>query len=190
MIFLGSGVLVQEVAIMVKRIGVVLLGLVAWMMASVAFANYPEYLNGDRNFILCDGHMGTAWYVDRSSLDVQEYAPPQYIIAVKVVSARSATGDEEAFYEHDGAGTITGTETYRFFYNWDRREMYVDRDGTSNWRYLDPWGAWASTGIVMPAGEIAFALAYHLKFYGTQSRYSEYSGTYYHPFTDALYRRI
>ena len=27
---------------------------------------YPDYLNGDSNYILCDGHMGYAWYVDDS----------------------------------------------------------------------------------------------------------------------------
>ena len=39
-----------------------------------AHANYPTYLNGDRNFILVDGHMGTAWYVNRSSLAVLQAA--------------------------------------------------------------------------------------------------------------------
>ena len=128
------------------------------------FANYPAYLNGDRNFILVDGHMGTAWYVDRSSLAVQSYNPPSYIIAVNVISAQSAIDDVQDFY-NGGEGAAIGIKTYRFSYDWDSRSMYVDR-GYQGWEYLNPWGCWAETGIRMPAGEMAFALAYGLRFYG------------------------
>ena len=42
-----------------------LLSMLSIMMCScTAFANYPTHLYGDKNFILCDGHMGSAWYVD------------------------------------------------------------------------------------------------------------------------------
>lgn len=121
---------------------------------------YPDYLNGDSNYILCDGHMGYAWYVDRSSLTVQKYEPPQYIIAVNVVTVPNADRGNTA---------ISEVRTYRFFYNSDLGQMYVDSRLNDNWRYLDPNGCWAETGIVMPAGEIAFALAYHMKFYGVYS---------------------
>lgn len=124
---------------------------------SQAYNPYPEYLGGDSTFILCDGHMGTAWYVDRSSLVVGKYAPPQYILAVNVVTVNNAD---------QGNTAISRVETLRFFYNSDLGQMYVDRDGTDNWRYLPPNGSWAETGISMPAGEIAFALAYNMKFYG------------------------
>ncbi len=130
-----------------------------------AEANYPEYLNGDRNYIRCDGHMGTAWYVVASSLNVEKYEPPQYIISVDVVSARSAIDDERDFYENGGAGKITGVKHHRFFYNWNLRRMYYDSKGNNDWRYLDPKGDWAHTGIHMPAGQIAFLLAYDLEFY-------------------------
>ena len=51
-----------------------------------------------------------------------------------------------------------------FFYNSDLGQMYVDFNNNDNWRYLNPQGSWAETGISMPAGEIAFALAYNYKF--------------------------
>lgn len=144
----------------------VLFGILMMMMASVvmAYGSYPAHLNGDDTFILCDGHMGTAWYVDRSSLTVQSYAPPQYIIAVNVVSVNKAD---------EGNTSIASVRTCRFFYNYAERRMYVDRTGDSDWRYLDPRGCWAETGIVMPAGEIAFALAYQLKFYGSRAYYND-----------------
>ena len=152
-----------------------------------AHANYPTYLNGDRNFILVDGHMGTAWYVDRSSLVVQSYNPPSYIIAVNVISAHSAIDDVQDFY-HGGEGTVTGIKTYRFSYDWGSRRMYVD-SGSQGWKYLNPWGCWAETGIRMPAGEMAFALAYGLRFYGEFEKES-YDGTMYHPFGDNFYDAI
>ena len=71
------------------------------VIGSVASANYPTHLNGNANYILVDGHMGTAWYVDKSSLVVQKYEPPQYIIAVNVESwiprhiVSSTTGIEQ-----------------------------------------------------------------------------------------------
>ena len=131
---------------------------------STASANYPVHLNGDPNFILVDGHMGTAWYLDRSSLNVQKYAPPHYIIAVKIVSVRNADRGNTA---------INSVMTKRYLYNWNTRDMYVERNlFASDWRYLDPDGSWAETGITMPAGEMAFYLAYNLRFYGSSAGYT------------------
>lgn len=132
------------------------------MCSCTAFANYPTHLYGDKNFILCDGR--SAWYVDRSSLNVQKYEPPQYIIAVNVVRVDNA----------DRRSTeIKNVHTYRFFYNSDLGQMYADFNNNDNWRYLNPQGSWAETGISMPAGEIAFALAYNYKFYGDRAYYSD-----------------
>ena len=64
-------------------------------------------------------------------------------------------------------------QTKRFFYNYDLRQMYVARDGNEDWRYLNHKGSWAETGVVMPAGEMAFALAYHLKFYGKTASFED-----------------
>ncbi|WP_298677788.1 hypothetical protein [uncultured Megasphaera sp.] len=124
---------------------------------AMAYDPYPNHLGGDDNYILVDGHMGVAWYLDRSSLYVEKYEPPQYIIAVNVCQVNGADRGNTA---------ISRVLTERFFYNWDLRQMYVDRDGSSNWRYLDSNGSWAATGIVMPAGEMAFYLAYDMRFYG------------------------
>ena len=147
-----------------------------WLLLVVAFccfvfggfntanANYPVHLNGDPNFILVYGHMGTAWYLDRSSLNVQKYAPPHYIIAVNIVSVRNADR---------GNTDINSVTTKRFLYNWNTRDMYVERNlNASDWRYLRPNGSWAETGVTMPTGEMAFYLAYNLKFYGSMSYFN------------------
>ena len=89
-----------------KKIFSMCLFMLVMVIGSVASANYPTHFNGNANYILVDGHMGTAWYVDKSSLVVQKYEPPQYIIAVNVVSARSAYDDERDFYQNGGRGKI------------------------------------------------------------------------------------
>lgn len=147
-----------------------------WLLLVVAFccfvfggfntanANYPVHLNGDPNFILVDGHMGTAWYLDRSSLNVQKYAPPHYIIAVNIVTVRNADR---------GNTDINSVTTKRFLYNWNTRDMYVERNlNASDWSYLRPNGSWAETGITMPTGEMAFYITYSMKFYGSMSYFT------------------
>ena len=157
--------------------------LMLMMITSVVFAYkpYPMHLGDDSNFVLCDGHMGTAWYVDKSSLIVQKYAPPQYIIAVNVVTVDRAD---------EGNTDVGSVRTYRFFYNYDLRKMYVDYNGGSNWHYLEPQGSWAETGVRMPAGELAFAIAYNLKFYGGKSWYNEFLHRSTVVFKDDFYDRL
>ena len=173
-----------------KKIISIMVAILVLSIASIASADYPTYLNGDRNLIICDGHMGTAWYVDRSSLVVQKYAPPQYIIAVNIVEAIGAGGNVIDFYD-GGPGKIVKVKTMWFFYNWDLREMYYDTTGLDGWKYLNPHGRWAECGIRRPAGEIAFYLAYKMRFYGSKPFYDIYEKrthpTYY---DDDFYARI
>lgn len=169
-----------------KKIFSILVAVLLLSVAGLVSANYPPHLNGDKNLILVDGHMGVAWYVDRSSLNVQKYAPPEYIIEIKVVSADSAIGNEQDFYD-GGQGKIREVGTYRFYYDWNAKRMYQDNNG--KWSYIDPWGSWAETGVRMPAGEMAFYLAYGLRFYGDMKKYSEYTNSYYGPFSEDFYIR-
>lgn len=107
--------------------------------------------------------MGTAWYVDKTSLVNQMYAPPYYKLAINVVTAKSAVGDENDFY-NGGEGEIVGVKTYYFYYNMDSDRMCV-LDNNGDWRYLDPQGSWAATGVALSAGQMAFELAYGRSFY-------------------------
>lgn len=152
-------------------------------LSSVVFAYnpYPTHINNNPNYILIDGHMGTAWYLDRSSLVVQKYAPPQYIIAANVVTVNRAD---------EGNTDISSVRTLRFFYNWDLRQMYWDRTGNDGWSYLSPRGSWAETGIRMPAGEMAFYLAYGLKFYGSLKWYDRYNQRYYSTYDEEFYDKV
>ncbi|TCS81414.1 hypothetical protein [Pectinatus cerevisiiphilus] len=139
-----------------KKVMFVLLGLCIISLSQIAFANpYPKYLNGDTNFVMCLGHNGTGWYVDKSSLEVEKYAPPQYIIAVNVVRVDNVD---------KGNIDISDIQTLRFFYNYNLRRMYVDQDGNSDWSYINPDKGIGATAVD-EAGEMAFELAYKIKFY-------------------------
>ena len=155
-----------------RKIVTLLLAVFILALSSVTFA-YPAHLNGDSNYILCDGHMGGGYYVDRSSLVVKQYKPPVYIIAVDVVSVPDADS---------GKTKISTVKTYHFMYRYDQRNMYVpmeDPNSDLDWRYLKPNGTHAETGVAMPAGEIAFYLAYNMRFYGEKG-----------DFKDSFYDRI
>ena len=78
-------------------------------------------------------------------------------------TAKSAVGDENDFY-NGGEGEIVGVKTYCFYYNMDSDRMCV-LDNNGDWRYLDPQGSWAATGVALPAGQMAFELAYGRSFY-------------------------
>ena len=122
-----------------------------------AHANpYPDYLNGDSDYVCTDGHMGTAWYMKKSSRRVEQDSPPIYVISVSVYTVNNADRGNTSYRE---------VQTMRFRYDWDRRAMYVQSN--NGWRYLDPNGSWAQTGVAMPTGEMVFYVASGEKFYGT-----------------------
>ena len=57
-------------------------------LGSIAQARqpYPEYWNGDRNFPLVWGHDGTAFYIDRSSIEISRRSDTVLVAAINVLS--------------------------------------------------------------------------------------------------------
>lgn len=132
--------------------------------AFTANASFPTHLNGDPNFIFLTAipQSGTAFYADRSSLEVEKYEPPQYIVAINVCTVPKADR---------GYTDIAKVTTHRYFYNWNLREMYIDRDGNSDWQYIAPNSPRSQSMVSKPCGEMAFYLAYGMKFYGSSAGY-------------------
>ena len=48
-----------------------------FVTVATALANYPGTLDGG-NLVLVDGGMGVGYYADRSSVQVEQYAPCQF----------------------------------------------------------------------------------------------------------------
>ena len=144
-------------------------------------ADYPNYLWGNKNFILCGAHMGYASYIDKTSLVVEEYNPPIYKLAINLIHVPEADrGNIEP----------SGTGTSHFMYNWESRRMYWWSSKDNEWKYIPPVGSFAETGHYFH-GEMAFYLAYNMKFYGGQQWYSTREGRYMNPnFPDNIYTLI
>lgn len=148
----------------IRRVLQVVILLICCSIASIAFASgYPDYLGGNRNLLFCGGHMGTGWYVDKTSLVVQEYNPPKYQIAVNVLQVNDA----------DRGNTSYSVHTVYWRYDWNTRKMYRSNTGYNNWHYVPPTGSLAETGHEF-SGEMAFYLAYHMKFYGSKTYWNDF----------------
>ena len=149
---------------------------------NVAFADYPTYLWGDKNYILCGAHMGYACYIDKSSLVVEEYNPPTYRLAINVIGVEDA----------DRGNTTPSNKviTSHFLYNYDTKKMYTLWPNDNKWHYIAPVGSMAETGHYF-TGEMAFYLAYKMKFYGGRQWWSARENRYMSVnFSDKLYTSI
>ncbi len=147
-----------------------------------AHAGYPMYLEGNPDWVITYAHTGVAWYLQKSSLNVELYNPPFYIISVRV---------QNVCYDDLPSIGYGKLETMRFYYDWNKREMYRQGDD-GGWHYLTPVGPEQATAIYMPTGEKAFYLAYRMKFYGSGEKvwYDNLRNKYTYPkFDDEFYRR-
>lgn len=166
--------------------------LVTWSFAaSVAFADdYPRFWRGNKNYPMVWAHMGTAFYLDKSSVKVKLSEPPYYIItAVTIpVSNSGVTPDHPRYNKDEKPGSLL---SYEFFYDEDEADM---RSGyNSNWRYLRPQGSNAESGMTMYVGEAVFYVATGRKFYGNYVwKHISYNGEtdYWDLFKDNYYKDL
>jgi hypothetical protein len=140
-----------------------------------AQAAAPIYLNGDANYVRIDSHYDTAYYLDRSSVAVDEYNPPTYRLSANVYVVPNAA---------QGSTTVSVVRTLQFGYDISDRnhwQMYWSQPSSDSWNYIEPRYVYAMNGIVLPAGEMSFYIAYNMRFYG-----SDYPGL----FPDSFYSRV
>lgn len=174
-----------------RRVVCLLLSLCILAVGGEAFALWNKHLNGDPNFVFIDGHMETAWYLDRTSMVIKKDTVEERIIAINVITARSAIGDENNFF-NGGQGAIVDVQTKTFLYDIKNRKMYTMPPRTDAWKYIDPNPdlPLAYTRVTRPAAEMTFALAYNLRFYGSFTYYSAQLGKRMHIFSDAFYEPL
>ena len=123
--------------------------------ASAASAEYRDNFGNNHEYVLCGMHAGTGWYINRESVNVLLYDPPNYRIAVDVAVVRDAV---------NGSTKISQTLHNEYRYDWNERKMYrLEKNG--EWKYLPPVGDVATLGSSYD-GELAFFVAYKMKFYG------------------------
>lgn len=128
---------------------------------SLASSIYPPYLNGDTNLKLIDGHMGTGYYYDSTSVVNMLYNPPYYQIAVNVAVVPDA---------HKGNTAISRVIPLRFYYNIDKPEILLLNNNTGYpITYLHPDQPLSISRVRLPAAEKAFYQIYNLRFFDSFS---------------------
>lgn len=121
-------------------------------------------------------NFGLSYYLDKTTINVHEYAPPNYIIAFKTMYHLLAS-DGRNVSEHAG---YSRNPIIRYKYDYSSRKMYVekfDSAGNSYWKYVDVsplskeqqrkmnGGDFRSRAREISSGEIAFYLAYNMSFF-------------------------
>ncbi len=136
---------------------------------------YPKYLFDDEDYIICDCHMGTAWYVDKTSVSVEEDSDDERILSFTVVSATYNDHHDMKPYGIDDIRKIEYKQ-FEFLYDLNEGEIYYASTWGRNrflfinrhdrtWRYIDPDACWADVGIVKYAAIEAYRSIYGTGFY-------------------------
>ena len=175
------------------------------MIAANCFAEVDKnYYNGDKNYIFCGSSMGAGFFVDRNSLKVEKYEPPIYVISIGYFSVGNYFNNfgekikgknriERFKYDYSTKTMYLYTPDGRGKYLKDRYENNYrnvnneiskenlrkinEIDWNSEWTYIDPDVFYREGAVFPTVGEIAFALAYNLKFHG--SKFKRFSGDFY-----------
>lgn len=134
------------------------------MFSTTCFASLYEDLKNDPNYIYYGGAgTGISFFLDKTSINVNKYEPPIYIIAFINMSY-------SAGFPKGGTPESVSPKTVWYKYNYDSRKMYLGRqnvDGILSWEYIDPQEVNLNSTLnsVVTGGELAFYLAYNMSFY-------------------------
>ena len=128
------------------------------LIQSTASADYPKYLNGDRNYIMFDGHLGDGRYIVRNSLRVEADNYPYLRLSIDwVVVPRAYYGSTEI---------VGGRQSFHLAYDRNARKIYHVNPQTGDEHYLPRNVSRTGGSSAMYAAEMAFYLVTGEKFYG------------------------
>ncbi|MBR1396649.1 MAG: hypothetical protein IJ563_03825 [Selenomonadaceae bacterium] len=163
---------------MLKKLIFVVLAIL--MMTTVAFAAdesdtelLNDMYNNPKNYISLGGAgSGIAIYISKSSVNVQQYSPPKYIIAVQWISVSFTRRQENGIWKDVVYADLGRNE--RYLYDYESKKIYAeDYDNENNpyWEYLDtknindPGTAGRAKSMKMASAELAFYWAYNMSFF-------------------------
>lgn len=168
------------------------ISVLAMMAPCFASEIYPDTLDNG-NLVLVDAHRGVGTYADRSSVVVQKYSPPDYQIAINVISvifSEDYYGVQKTYRK--GPYTKDKVSTHYFRYNWNRKSVAF-------LNYMNVWVDWDinrdnchadGDPFVPNTAETAFVSAYNMRFYGNTNGYNPLSKQYYRVISDDFYRDL
>ena len=147
------------------------------LVMPMANAEIQLHYNGDPRFPMIDIHQGYVTYIDKTSLYVLLYAPPDYRVCVATFTASDY-----------GKGPASNYQSYEFnyFYDDDDPYMFINRHGPRE--RLDPAGDIGYPNyFLMKTGEATFYLEYGIKFYGRHTWWSNSTKRYEKCLPDEFY---
>ena len=160
-------------------------------MMATAMANYPGTLDSG-NLVLVDGGMGVGYYADRSSVQVEQYAPPRYQLSINVVSV---TFSDEYWRSHEtyigGPYTMGDSFTLKFRYNWDRKVISYQRgENWLDWDINHDYSHAEGDPMIPFTAEVAFVSAYNMRFFDNKLGYSPVLKQHQRVIDEQLYLRL
>lgn len=168
---------------MKKSISLLLVGILIMYFSNIYAGIFGEsrpevledmYKNPSHYVRIGTENFGLSYYLDKTTINVHEYAPPNYIISFKTVYHHIDSRSKK-----EDAGYSTENMT-RYKYDYTTRKMYVekfDSNQNSYWKYVDvsPLSSeqqrrmsgqdFRNRSREIAGGEIAFYLAYNIRFY-------------------------
>lgn len=133
---------------------------------SQAYSPAPPHYHGNHRYplIWTDGRGDLSVYLDKNSLQCEEYNPPFYelssIAALWVRDPNTSNAHVEG-----------SPERYYFKYNLRNRRMYFYNYDNHEWKYLNPDEEGPDAGDpIIYIGDAAFYLDYGIEFYSVQER--------------------
>ena len=161
------------------------------LLSAAAFANYPATLDNG-NLVLVDAGMGVGRYADRSSVAVERYAPPDYQIAINLVSVNFS---DDYWRQHEtyigGPYTLGDVFTLRFRYHWGRKSIaYQFGQQWQDWDINRDYSHAEGDPMIPNTAEVAFVSVYNMKFFGDKTGYSPVLKKQRRVIDDSLYRAL
>ena len=161
------------------------------LLSAAAFANYPATLDNG-NLVLVDAGMGVGRDADRSSVAVERYAPPDYQIAINLVSVNFS---DDYWRQHEtyigGPYTLGDVFTLRFRYHWGRKSIaYQFGQQWQDWDINRDYSHAEGDPMIPNTAEVAFVSAYNMKFFGDKTGYSPVLKKQRRVIDDSLYRAL
>ena len=147
------------------------------MLVIVASANgagmYPETLENGK-YVLVDGGMGVGKYIDRTTVMVENYNPPYYQIAIKMVGLEFSDSYWREHETYIGSPYKEGySDTVRFRYDWDKKIVSYERGNKwLDWDINHDYSHAEGAPFIPNAAEVAFVAAYNMRFFDQTMGYS------------------
>lgn len=144
------------------------------LIMTTAFASaYPATLENG-NLVLVDGGMGVGQYADRTSVMVEQYEPPNYQIAINLVSVNFS---DDYWRQHDtyvgSSYEIGDVFTVRFRYHWGRKSIAYKFGGQwQDWEINRDYSHAEGDPMIPNTAEVAFVSAYNMRFFDDKTGYS------------------